>query len=110
MLSWINSEREHNAGINTECSEQGSCTGMCGIQQALKQPGEEEGAVRWQTLQAVQNYLGQPNPKRDQEDLPENVRMSDEKVRKAEKAFNAKHLLNAVSSGEKDRCLGKRVN
>lgn len=21
--------------------------------------------VRWQTLQVVQNYLGQPNPKRD---------------------------------------------
>lgn len=47
---------------------------MCGIQQR----GEEEGAVRWQTLQVVQNYLGQPNPKRDLEDLPENVVMPDE--------------------------------
>lgn len=51
---------------------------MCGIQQALQQPGEEEGTVRWQTLQAVQNYLGQTNPKRDWEDLPENVMMPDE--------------------------------
>lgn len=56
-LSWINSKRKHNAGINTEFSEQWSCTGMCGIQQSLKEPGEEEGTGRWQTLQAVQNLL-----------------------------------------------------
>lgn len=56
-LPRVNSERKHNAGINTEFSEQWSCTEMCGIQQALKQPGEEEGTVRWQTLQAVKNLL-----------------------------------------------------
>lgn len=70
-LSRISSERKHKAGINSEFSEQWSCTGVCGIQQALQQHGEEEGTVRWQTLQAVQNDLGQPNPKRDWENLPE---------------------------------------
>lgn len=49
--------------------------------------------MRWQTLQVVRNYLGQPSAKRDCGDLSENVTMPSEYVIKEQKIFSTKHHL-----------------